>query len=566
MGVKRSSRGLLPLLALALGSLGAAERAQFDPRDLLPGGPQWKGGESDAGPKPGSDAGPAEAEAADDRAKPPGERFGSGGAAGRFGRTGESGRFEAQKPAGAPAKEGTAARPINRSDALLDLGGAEGKRILLVPVDGTIDLGIAPFIERVVKEASEAGDVAAILLDVNTFGGRVDGAVRIRDALLSSKVPTIAYVNRRAISAGALISLACDVIAVTSGATMGAATPVQMGGGGQAKPVAEKIVSYMRKEMRSTAEAKGRSGDLAEAMVDADIEVDGVSAKGKLLTLTTAEGLDLGMFDLQAETREELIKALNGEGGEVVAVAANWAEGLGRVLTDPMISGLLMTIGMLGILMELYTAGFGFTGVIGILCLCLFFLGQVAANLAGWEEVLLLIAGAGLVIVELSGLAGGLGLAGAAGAGMMVAALVMALIEAPLDLAWDAGLISDAITRVAISMVLTLLGMLVGARTLPKLGLVRRLVLETGLEGSHAAVPDVEGSDGEAMDLVGVEGVVVTFLRPFGKAEIGGRKLEVTTEGPLLDAGTRIRVVRIEGRNVVVREIPAETPDQSEEA
>jgi len=159
--------------------------------------------------------------------------------------------------------------------------------VYVVPIAGMIDLGLAPFAQRVLHEATDAG-AAAVILEINTFGGRVDAAVLIRDALLQAKVPTVAFVNKRAISAGALISLAAEKIVMAEGGTIGAATPVTMGEpGGPAQPVAEKTVSYMRKEFRSTAEARKRPPLLAEAMVDADVEVPGVSEKGKLLTLTT---------------------------------------------------------------------------------------------------------------------------------------------------------------------------------------------------------------------------------------------------------------------------------------
>src|SRR5688572_21233036 len=102
-----------------------------------------------------------------------------------------------------------------------------------VPIEGMIDLGLAPFVERVIDEATGAG-AAAVILEINTFGGRVDGAVQIRDALLRSKVRTVAFVNKRAISAGALISLAATTIMKAEGGTIGAAAPVQMGQPGAA--------------------------------------------------------------------------------------------------------------------------------------------------------------------------------------------------------------------------------------------------------------------------------------------------------------------------------------------
>ena len=163
--------------------------------------------------------------------------------------------------------------------------------VYVVPIAGMIDLGLAPFVQRGLDEAVDAS-AAAVILEINTFGGRVDAAVLIRDALLQARVRTVAFVNKRAISAGALISLAAETIAMAEGGTIGAATPVAMGQpGAPAQPVAEKTVSYMRKEFRATAEARKRPPLLAEAMVDADVDIPGVIDEGKLLTLTTEEAL-----------------------------------------------------------------------------------------------------------------------------------------------------------------------------------------------------------------------------------------------------------------------------------
>jgi membrane-bound serine protease (ClpP class) len=157
--------------------------------------------------------------------------------------------------------------------------------VFVAPVKGTVDLGLAPFIDRVLDEA-ERGGVAAVVLDIDTFGGRLDAAVTIRDRLLASRVKTIAFVHPRAISAGALISLASEKIAMSGGSTIGAATPVQMQPGVGAVPVDEKTVSYVRKEFHATAQERGRPVELAEAMVDPAVDVTGVSLPGKLLTLT----------------------------------------------------------------------------------------------------------------------------------------------------------------------------------------------------------------------------------------------------------------------------------------
>ncbi|MBI2454587.1 MAG: hypothetical protein HYV46_00430, partial [candidate division NC10 bacterium] len=196
-----------------------------------------------------------------------------------------------------------------------------GAVVYVAPIRGMIDLGLVPYVQRVLDEAADVQRVleeaagagaAAVILQIDTFGGRVDAAVQIRDSLLRSPLRTVAFVDKRAISAGALISLAATTIAMADGGTIGAATPVMAGApGAPAQPVAEKTVSYMRKEFRATAESRGRPPLLAEAMVDADVEIPEVIAKGKLLTLTTGEALKHKVADLRAADLTALLAALD---------------------------------------------------------------------------------------------------------------------------------------------------------------------------------------------------------------------------------------------------------------
>jgi membrane-bound serine protease (ClpP class) len=187
-------------------------------------------------------------------------------------------------------------------------------------------------------------------------------------------VRTVAFINKRAISAGALISLATEKIAMAEGGTIGAATPVAMGQpGAPAQPVAEKTVSYMRKEFRATAEARKRPPLLAEAMVDADVDIPGVIDKGKLLTLTTDEALQHQVADVRANRVEGVLEFLELSGADMRLASQTWAETLVRFLTYPVVSSLLLTIGMLGLIVELRTPGLGVPGILGVTSLALFF-------------------------------------------------------------------------------------------------------------------------------------------------------------------------------------------------
>lgn len=433
---------------------------------------------------------------------------------------------------------------------VLDHNGGRGLRVIVIPIEGTIDLGLAPLVRRGLESAQGA---AAVILDVDTFGGRVDAAVIIRDAILDSKVPVVAFINRRAISAGALISLAADQIIVTSGATMGAATPIQVEGG-TAKPVGEKMVSYMRSEMRSTAEAKGRRGDLAEAMVDAELEVKDVSPKGKLLTLTTEVALATGMANGQVETQVELLKLLGLEHAEVVRIEANWAETLARFVTDPVVSGLLMSLGFLALMVELYSPGFGVGGTIGVVLLGAFFGGHMIVELAGWEEVLLFAAGLIALGAEVFVIPG-FGVAGALGIVLVVSSLVLALTGHPVSTAWNVGAIGGAFGQVMLALVGGVIGMIFVARKLPESTFGRWMVLDTTLGRSKK--PTGDGDDEFVAQptswdrYVGKTGIAASDLRPAGKATIENDLVDVVSRGDYIDKGTRIRIVEVEGVRIV---------------
>lgn len=407
-------------------------------------------------------------------------------------------------------------------------------------VSGMIDLGLAPYIERVLEEAHAAG-AAAVVLDINTFGGRVDGAVQIRDALLAAKVPTVAFVNPRAISAGALISLASAKIVMGNAATLGAAAPVQ-----GAQPAGEKTVSYVRKEFRTTAEIRGRDPVIAEAMVDVDVEIEGLVEKGKLLTLTTSEALQRGMADARADSIEGALAAVGIENAEIRGTSANWAEWLVRWLTHPVVSSLLLTVAMVGVIVELRTPGFGVPGGIGLLSLGLFFWGHWIVALAGWEEMLLVGIGLVLLVLEIF-VVPGFGVVGLLGIAGLAAGLVLSLVG---EGATSTFLVTT-LTRVSASIVVAIVLSLVLLRFLPRLPGGRSLVLTTRLDtaAGYESPPDSD------LRLLGRRGRALSALRPAGIVEIDGERIDVVSTGEHLDMGSTVEVVRVDGNRVVVRQV-----------
>lgn len=418
-----------------------------------------------------------------------------------------------------------------------------GNHVYVVPVEGIIDLGLAPFIKRITKQA-EADGAAAVILEINTFGGRVDAAVLIRDALLEAKVPTVAFINKRAISAGALISLASEKIYMAEGSTIGAAMPVQGGAPGAApQPVEEKTVSYLRKEFSATAEARGRPARLAEAMVDSDVEIAGLIDKGKLLTLTTEESLEQKLIDGQVASLDELLVALGLEGAEQRSAEESWAETLVRFLTNPVLSSMLITVGLLGVITEIRTPGFGFPGAIGVAALGLFFWGHWLVELAGYEELLLFALGVLLLAIEVF-VTPGFGIIGALGVGSLLAGLVLSLLGPGASTAALIGVSS----RVLGSLLLAAIAALVVLRFLPRTPFGRRLVLEAGMTADAGYVSPPEGD----RELLGLRGVASSPLHPSGLALIDGRRIDVVSEGEYIDAGEPITVIRVDGNRVVV--------------
>jgi membrane-bound serine protease (ClpP class) len=425
-------------------------------------------------------------------------------------------------------------------------GPATRPVVFVARIEGVIDLGLAPFVERVLDEAATGG-AAAVILEINTFGGRVDAAVLIRDALLRAPIRTVAFVNKRAISAGALISLAAETIAMADGGTIGAATPVEIGlPGAPAQPVAEKTVSYMRKEFRATAESRKRPPLLAEAMVDADVEIPGLSEKGKLLTLTTDEALKHRLADFRADGLDAVLRALGLAGAEVRRTSETWAETLVRFLTHPIVSSLLMTIGILGIIVEIRTPGFGLPGALGIVSFAVFFWGHWLVRLAGWEELLLVGAGVILLAIELL-VTPGFGVTGILGLVALLGGLGLSLVGAGAT--WE--VIITAVGQVAVSLLLAIAVSLAMLRLLPRLPFGRRLVLDMELtaRAGFASAPETDRA------WLGKRGTAASTLRPAGIVDIEGERVDVVSDGEFIEAGEPITVVRVDGNRIVVRRL-----------
>jgi membrane-bound serine protease (ClpP class) len=418
----------------------------------------------------------------------------------------------------------------------------EAPAVFRIPVTGVVEMGLAPFVQRSLREAEKAGATAAVL-DIDTPGGRIDAAEEITDALRDAKIPTYAFVNRRALSAGAMIALATDGVYMRPGSVMGAATPVD----GSGQKLSEKMVSAMRSEFRALAEERGLDPRVAEAMVDEEIEIPGVVAKGKLLTLSTEEAEKLG-YAREVQDWDALMRAVSPRGTPgVVEMRVNWAERVVRFFTHPLVAPFLLTLGFLGLLIEMKTPAFGLAGLAGAASLGLFFGSHLIVGLAGWEVVILLAVGIVLLLVEMLVLPG-FGVAGILGMVAMLGAIVLSMLGSfptTMDVLMALWVLTGSALMVA------LIGWQILKR-LPEDRRARTLLLQSavGREAGYLSAP-MRG------ELLGAEGVALTDLRPSGTGAFGEERVDVVSEGGFVPAGTPIRVVRAEGYRHVVTPIGA---------
>lgn len=437
---------------------------------------------------------------------------------------------------------------------------------------------MAAFVERALRDTENTPETLFVF-EIDTFGGRVDSALKIVDTILGvPKGRTIAFVSNKAISAGALIALACNELVMRPNTTLGDVAPITQSQEGP-KMMGEKFQSPLRAKFRALAKKNGYPEVLAESMVSADMEVFRVEsgggvkymdaielaefrehnpdavikkktvvAKGELLTMDDVEALELGFSKMTAGSVEEMLDNLGVAPYEVVRVEQSWSENLGRLIAS--VSPILLMIGLAMIYVEIKAPGFGAPGIVGLTCLGLVFFNQYLVGLADYTELLLVILGIVLLAFEVFVIPG-FGLAGPAGFLAIAAGMILALQDFTLPdpaIPWQGDIFFSNIIQVLGSFAVGFLVALLFLRyMLPRLGrLVDGPYLATTLAGSHA-----DSSETGRLK-PGAVGLAHTFLRPAGKAEIGEEYYDVITEGEFVEQGAEIMVTEIRGNRVIV--------------
>lgn len=415
-------------------------------------------------------------------------------------------------------------------------------QVYQIKIEGTIDLGLPPYIERII-ELAQKEQAEAIIFEINTFGGRLDAATQIKDLILNTPITTIAFINKRAISAGALISLSCNKIVMVPGSTLGAATVVDQSG----EKASEKMISYFRTEMSATAEKNGRNRLIAEGMVDEDVEIEGLSPKGKLITLTADDAIKWKMADFIAEDIETALENLGIKTKEIIFPKINWAEKVVRFLTDPLVSSLLISLGLIGLFFEIKTPGWGVPGTLGLLFLALFFGSHYIVNLANVIEIILFIIGTGLLLLEIFVIPG-FGIAGVGGIILMIAGIYLSLIGKFKHV--DTSSLSSAAAYLSLSLFLTIIGAIIIIKFFPKSSIWRNISLEGTQFRDKGFI-----SARDYSQYLGKEGKALSMLRPAGIGFFDGERLDVVSEGDFIDKDTPIVISQIDGYRLIVKRI-----------
>ncbi|MGE6488384.1 NfeD family protein [Paenisporosarcina sp. NPDC076898] len=408
--------------------------------------------------------------------------------------------------------------------------------IYRIPITDEVEKGLYAFLQRAFEEAEEA-DADVVILDINTPGGFVDSAENIAKLMDETPLKTVAFINQNALSAGAFIALHADEIYMVPSGRIGAAKVID-GAGNAAE---EKANSAWLTSMKTAAESSDRDPLYALAMADESIDLPEYRAgEGKLLTLSATEAEEVGYSEGTVASFEELLKELELNKANVTSVNETFAEKVARFVTDPIIVPILLSIASLGLVVELYSPGFGVAGTMGLTAIGLFFFGHMVAGLAGYESIILFVIGVGFIIAELF-LPGAV--AGIIGAALIIGSILLA-----------GGNVFHMGIAVLIALIVAIVGMVILMKFFGKnLKLFNKIILKDATDTEHGYVSNVN-----RYELLGRMAVSMTPLRPSGTIMLDGERIDAVTEGGYVDANKVVKIIKVEGSRTVVREVKEE--------
>jgi len=453
------------------------------------------------------------------------------------------------------------------------------QKIYVIPVSGTVEPGMAAYVKRSLEEIKDDSE-AVFVFKMDTFGGRVDAALDIVDTISNMpKGKTIAYVEKRAISAGALIALSSNLLFMKHNTIIGDCAPIINTKEGQ-QMAGEKVQTVLRAKFRALAKKNNYPVKLAESMVTIDMEVYKVTmdnktilmdkktyddltekqkgkisskktvvAKGELLTMDDAEAFDLKFSRKSVENLEEALSYAGYESIDIVTIEQSWSVGIVRFLQPFLPMMMLMGIGAL--YTEIKAPGFGLPGIAGIILLGLVFFNQYLVGLADYTELLILIIGVLLLGVEVFVLPG-FGVAGIAGLIVIAAGLVLSFQGFVLPdpaFPWESALLMKNVTLV--------MGLFLSA-FLISLFLIRFVLPQVSriISGPYLDA-DLKTSRVDTTTLLSIQpgdkGTAHSFLRPSGKIIIDNKKIDAMAQGEFIEQGASVIVDKIDQNRVIVK-------------
>jgi len=478
--------------------------------------------------------------------------------------------------------------------------GLRSAKAVVITCHDTVDEGLLESIKRRTETALEQG-VDYLIYDIDTFGGGLFAAYEISDYFLheiNAKANTVAYVSKKAISAGALISVACEDIIMKEKTRIGDCAPMTIGGKLEGVE-REKIETDTRTAFETSAEHNGYPAPLLKAMVTQQIEVyrikntqtqeyeffegdrlpkdsnsydlankDLIDSAEELLTLTASQAVEYGVARAQVKDLQGVLDFLAERDGvtfigEPAVLRTNWSEEMVRWLNSPAVMAVLVMLAMLGVYIELSSPGLGLPGLLAVVCVVIIVGSKYLVDMANWVEVLILVVGVLLLMIEIFVLPG-FGVAGFLGILCIFGALFGMLVRNPpgevpwpdSELEWDLfadgvlGLLAGIAGFIAIAWLI--------ARHLPKIPFLRGLILSPTVAaaggGTGVSMTRPAGSQSKRV-AVGDKGEAVSALRPAGKARFGEAIVDVVAKAEYVEKGKAVEIIEIHGNRVVVRAV-----------
>lgn len=397
--------------------------------------------------------------------------------------------------------------------------------VYLIPIEGEINKASHRFIQHSLNSLDfKENDV--VIFKIDTYGGLIDEAIKIKDLIIDMPVRSVAYINNKALSAGVLISIAAEKIYMNETAVIGSAETI---------PNDEKVLSMWRGVLRDTAQYRNRDHLLIEAMADKDIGIENVVQIGKLLNLTASEALELGLIDDVVNDYASILDDLNIESQALTFVNESLEVKLAKYISTPLISSILLTFAFIGLIIEILTPGFGLGGIVSVISFGLYFGGNLFAGYANLIALILFMVG--IIFVGVSIVIPGFGLPELLSVFFIFSGIIMA------NYSFEAALIALSVA-IIVSTILTIILVRLGFKSQH----LRRIVLDNQHDATkgYLATNHMEA-------YLNQEGIALSELRPSGSALINDERVDVLALGGFIEKDSLIVVERVEGFKVFVR-------------